>query len=151
MACAATPLEPKPPATDLVARKAVERVADRYRTLKGYRIEGKASTTVTTRNDRNETGRVVRFVVQRPGRLESEVREDQYTTRVVANGESLWTAVPELGQYTAQALAPLLAGSDSALIRGQLDPAADYAHLLSGIKRVQQLSRDTIRTARGVV
>ena len=151
MACAATPLEPKPPATDLVARKAVERVAERYRTLKGYRIEGKASTTVTTRNDRNETGRVVRFVVQRPGRLESEVREDQYTTRVVANGESLWTAVPELGQYTAQALAPLLAGSDSALIRGQLDPAADYAHLLSGIKRVQQLSRDTIRTARGVV
>jgi thiol-disulfide isomerase/thioredoxin len=151
LACAATPLQPKPPATDLRARQALERVADRYRTLKGYRLEGVSSTTVKTRTERSETASSMRFLVQRPGRLASEMRESQYTTRVVANGESLWTAVPELGQYTVQALAPLLAGADSTLLKGQMDPASGYAQLLDGIKQVQPLSRDTVRTARGVV
>lgn len=151
MASAAAPLKPKPPAMDIQARKALERVAERYRTLRGYRLEGMASTTVSSSTDRSETGRTVRFLVQRPGRIASEVREDQYSTRMVANGDSVWTAVPELGQYTAQALAPLLASADSVVYRKQLDPAADYAQILQGIARVQQLSRDTIRTARGAV
>ena len=141
----------KPAATEGAARKAVERVAERYRTLKSYRLEGVAATTVSTQTERNETGRSVRFLAQRPGRFASEVRESQYTTRVVANGDSLWTAVPELGQYIAQALPPLLAGADSATLRKQLDPATDYAHLLDGITRVQALGRDTVRTARGAV
>jgi thiol-disulfide isomerase/thioredoxin len=150
-ASAGMPLEPKPPATDPLARKALERVAERYRTLKSYRLEGTTSTTVSTRTEKNETANSMRFVVQRPNRIASEVRESQYTTRMVTNGESLWTAVPELGQYTVQAVAPMLAGADSALIKGQLDPAGEYARILDGITRVQALSRDTVRTARGAV
>jgi len=151
LASAAMPLEPKPPATDALARKALERVAERYRALKAYRLEGASSTTVSTRTEKNVTGSSMRFLVQRPGRFASEVRESQYTTRVLTNGDSLWTAVPELGQYTVQALAPLLASADSALLKGQLDPAVEYARLLDGITRVQTLSRDTVRTARGAV
>jgi thiol-disulfide isomerase/thioredoxin len=93
----------------------------------------------------------MRFLVQRPGRFASEVRESQFTTRMVADGESLWTAVPELGQFTVESMATLLAGADSASTRQQLDPAADYARILDGVRRVQTLSRDTVRTARGVV
>ena len=151
LAGAATPLQPKSPATDASARKAIERVAERYRTLKGYRLEGVASTTVSTKTEHNESGRTMRFLTRRPDHSASEVRESQYTTRVVANGDSLWTAIPELGQYIAQALPPLLAGGDSLAIRKQLDPAADYARLLDGISRVQTLSRDTVLTARGAV
>jgi len=151
VASAGMPLEPKPPATDQLARKALERVVERYRALKGYRLEGRASTTVSTRTEHNETANTVRFVVQRPRRFASEVRAAEYTTRVVANGESLWTAVPELGQYTVQALAPLLAGADSATLKGQLDPARDYTRLLDGVTRIQTMSRDTVRTARGAV
>src|SRR5262245_3154886 len=151
VACAAMPLEPKAPATDQLVRKSLERVAERDRTLKGYRLEGKMATTVSTRTEKNETGRTMRFVAQRPGRLASEVREGQYTTRLVANGESLWTAVPELSQYMAQSMSVLLATPDSAAYRQQLDPVSDYARLLEGITRVQALSRDTVRTARGAV
>ena len=151
LASAGMPLQPKPPATDQLARKALERVAERYRTLKGYRIEGTASTTVSTRTQKNETANSMRFLVQRPRRAWSEVRESQFTTRVVTNGESLWTAVPELEQYTVQALAPLLAGADSGQYKGQLDPVSDYARLLDGVTRVRALSRDTVRTARGTV
>jgi thiol-disulfide isomerase/thioredoxin/outer membrane lipoprotein-sorting protein len=151
LAGAATPLQPKSAATDPAARKAIERVAERYRTLKGYRLEGVAGTTVSTKTERNESGRSMRFLTRRPDHSASEMRESQYTTRVVANGESLWTAIPELGQYIAQALPPLLAGADSVAIHKQLDPAADYARLLDGISRVQTLSRDTVLTARGAV
>jgi thiol-disulfide isomerase/thioredoxin/outer membrane lipoprotein-sorting protein len=151
LACAAMPLEPKPPATDQLARKSMERVVERYRTLKGYRLEGVTSTTVTARTDHSETGRSMRFLVQRPGRIASEVRESQFTTRMVANGDSVWTAVPELGQYTAVALPSLMGGADSAAIRQQLDPALAYAQFLDGVTKVQTLSRDTVRTARGVV
>ena len=151
LASAGMPLEPKAPNTDQLARKALERVAERYRTLKGYRLEGATSNTVSTRTEKNETGNRIRFLVQRPGRLTSEVRDSQYTTRLVANGESLWTAIPELDQYMAQPLAPLLAGADSAQFKGQLDPLSGYTHLLDGITRVQTLPRDTVRTARGVV
>jgi thiol-disulfide isomerase/thioredoxin/outer membrane lipoprotein-sorting protein len=152
LAGAAKPLEPKAPATDQLARKSMERVVERYRTLKTYRLEGVASTTVSTRTEHNETGRSMRFLVQRPGRLSSLARESQFTTLTVANGESLWTAVPELGQYTAESLAKLYAASaDSAGLRQQLDPASDYVRLLDGVTRIQALSRDTVRTARGVV
>jgi len=151
LASAGMPLEPKAPNTDQLARKALERVAERYRTLKGYRLEGATSNTVSTRTEKNETGNRIRFLVQRPGRLTSEVRDSQYTTRLVANGESLWTAIPELDQYMAQPLAPLLAGADSAQLKGQMDPLSGYTHLLDGITRVQTLPRDTVRTARGVV
>jgi len=151
LASAGMPLEPKAPNTDQLARKALERVAERYRTLKGYRLEGATSNTVSTRTEKNETGNRIRFLVQRPGRLTSEVRDSQYTTRLVANGESLWTAIPELDQYMAQPLAPLLAGADSAQLKGQLDPLSGYTHLLDGITRVQTLPLDTVRTARGVV
>jgi thiol-disulfide isomerase/thioredoxin len=151
LASAGMPLEPKAPNTDQLARKALERVAERYRTLKGYRLEGATSNTVSTRTEKNETGSRIRFLVRRPGRLTSEVHDSQYTTRLVANGESLWTAIPELDQYMAQPLAPLLAGADSAQFKGQLDPLSGYTHLLDGITRVQTLPRDTVRTARGVV
>ena len=151
LAGAATPLQPKSTAADPAARKAIERVTERYRALKGYRLEGVASTTVSTKTERNESGRSMRFLTRRPDHSASEMRESQYTTRVVANGESLWTAIPELGQYIAQALPPQLAGADSVAIRKQLDPAADYARLLDGISRVQTLSRDTVLTARGAV
>ena len=151
LASAGMPLEPKAPNTDQLARKALERVAERYRTLKGYRLEGATSNTVSTRTEKNETGNRIRFLVQRPGRLTSEVRDSQYTTRLVANGESLWTAIPELDQYMAQPLAPLLARADSEQFKGQLDPLSGYTHLLDGISRVQTLPRDTVRTARGVV
>jgi len=150
-ASAATPLQPKPPATDTMARKALERVAERYRTLAGYRLEGVTSTRLSTKTEHNETGRDMSFIVQRPGRIASNVREGDYTTRMVADGESVWTAIPELGQYTAQPLAPLLVGPDSATVKGQLDPVAGYVRLLDGIKRVQVMSRDTVRTAKGVV
>src|ERR1041385_2474527 len=151
LASAGMPLEPKAPNTDQLARKALERVAERYRTLKGYRLEGATSNTVSTRTEKNETGNRIRFLVQRPGRLTSEVRDSQYTTRLVANGESLWTAIPELDQYMAQPLAPLLARADSEQFKGQRDPLRGYTHLLDGISRVQTLPRDTVRTARGVV
>jgi thiol-disulfide isomerase/thioredoxin len=151
LASAGMPLEPKPPATDQLARKAVERVAERYRALKGYRIEGVASTIVSTKTEHDETGRSVRFVVQRPGRVVSEIRETDYTTRMVANGDSVWTSIPELGQYTAQPQAPLLVSADSVANKAQLDPIAVYARLLDGVSRVQALSRDTVRTAKGVV
>jgi hypothetical protein len=151
VAAAAIPLEPKAPATDQMARKALERVTERYRTLKGYRLEGVGSTTVSAKGERNETLRAVRFLVQRPGRFVSEVRAPDMTTRLVSNGDSLWTEVPELAQYTVQALGPLLAGADSSQLRDQLDPAVNYARLLDGVTRIQSMSRDTVRTARGVV
>jgi len=151
LACAAMPLEPKPPATDQLARKSMERVVERYRTLKSYRLEGASSTTVSARTDHSETGRSMRFLVQRPDRFLSEVREAQFTQRMVANGDSVWTAVPELGQYTVASRASLLGGADSAAIRQQLDPATDYARLLDGVTKVQTMSRDTVRTARGTV
>jgi thiol-disulfide isomerase/thioredoxin len=134
-----------------MARKALERVAERYRTLAAYRLEGVTSTRLSTKTEHNETGRTMRFLVQRPGRIASDVHEGEYTTHMVANGESVWTAIPELGQYTAQPLAPLLVGPDSASVKGQLDPVAGYARLLDGIQRVQVMSRDTVRTAKGVV
>jgi thiol-disulfide isomerase/thioredoxin len=151
MAGAGMPLEPKRPATDQAARKAVERVTERYRTLKSYRLEGTGSSVVSAGTERNETTRAMRFVVQRPSRFVSVMRAPDLTTRIVADGESVWTEVPELGQYTVQPMAPMLGGADSAQVRDQLDPAGNYARLLDGVTSVQVMSRDTVRTARGVV
>src|SRR5262249_12409731 len=80
-----------------------------------------------------------------------EVRTTDMTTRIVTDGESLWTSVPQLGQYQAQSMAKLRSTTDSIAIVRQLDPAGDYARVLDGVTAVRALGRDTVRTARGVV
>ena len=143
---------PKPaaPAGD-AARKAVERVVERYRSLRTYHLEGQGVTIVSAGAEHNDNVRAVRFVVSRPGRMASEVRDAQYTTRVVADGDSLWTSVYELGQYNVQPMAALRLGTDSTTLAQQLDPALDYNHMLDGVTGVRGLGRDTVRTARGAV
>jgi thiol-disulfide isomerase/thioredoxin/outer membrane lipoprotein-sorting protein len=147
---------PRPPAAtatgaDAAARKAVQAVVQRYRELSSYRLEGQASTEVGSSQGVNLSATLVRFVVRRPGHIASEVRNSQTTTRIVADGESLWTAVPELSQYQVQSVAAVRASPESALIVRQFDPAGDYVNVLEGVSDVRALGKDTVRTARGVV
>jgi thiol-disulfide isomerase/thioredoxin/outer membrane lipoprotein-sorting protein len=145
---------PHPPAAsaaDAAARKALDGVAQRYRALTTYRLEGQASSEVGSSQGVNQSTTAVRFVVRRPGHIASEVRNSQSTTRLVADGESLWTAVPELSQYVVQSVASARSGPDSALIARQFDPAGDYVLVLDGVREVHALGKDTVRTARGVV
>ena len=136
---------------ELAARKAIERVVERYRSLVSYRLEGQATTEVGGAQGVNQSATSVRFVVKRPGLVASEVANGRLTTRIVADGESLWTAVPELMQYQVQSMAAVRAATDSAGLARQLDPADDYARLLEGVTAVRALGRDTVRTTRGVV
>ena len=142
---------PASTASNAEPRRALEAVAERYRTLRTYRFEGQGATVVSAKTERNEVIRSVRFLVSRPGRFAAEVREPRSTTRTVADGESLWTAVPDLGQYVVQSLSMLRATADSATLERQIDPAGEYGNLLEGVSRVQRLGRDTVRTARGAV
>jgi thiol-disulfide isomerase/thioredoxin/outer membrane lipoprotein-sorting protein len=139
------------PAGSAAARKAVEAVAERYRTLRGYHLEGRGETRFTSTKDDNSSVNQVRFLVQRPGRLASEVTNPQMTSRLVSNGDSLWTAVPQLGQYTVQPLATVRRDTDSAAFVRQFDPAAAYAHVLDGVREVRPLGKDTVHTKAGVV
>src|SRR5262249_44318076 len=82
---------------DPAARKALEAVAARYRSLATYRLEGQASSEVGGSQGTNESVSSMRFVVRRPGQMVSEVRTTDMTTRIVTDGESLWTSVPQLG------------------------------------------------------
>ncbi len=136
---------------DAAARKAIEAVVAHYRSLASYRLEGQASTEVGSSQGVNQSATSVRFVVRRPGHIASVVRTTQMTTRIVADGESLWTAVPELSQYQVQSVAAVRSGADSAVIIRQFDPASDYVRLLEGVTNVHALGKDTVRTARGVV
>ena len=142
---------PSRAAADADARRALQAVAERYRSLRGYRFEGQGSTLVSASTDHNEVVRSVRYLVSRPDRLSSLVRDTQSSTSIVADGESLWTAVSELSQYIAQPLSLLRASADSVLLRRQLDPAADYGNLLAEVASVRRMSRDTVHTTGGVV
>lgn len=133
------------------ARKAVTSVAERYRTLKGYHLEGYAESRIQSSQGEQVTKSSVRFKVQRPSRLASEVRNDEMTSRVVSNGDSVWTSVKELNQYMVQSLADVKRDSDTLGFQRQFDPAADYARILNGVKDVKPLTRDTVHTAAGVV
>jgi thiol-disulfide isomerase/thioredoxin/outer membrane lipoprotein-sorting protein len=146
-----TPRPPAASAADAAARKALDGVARRYRALTTYRLEGQATSEVGSSQGVNQSTTAVRFVVRRPGHIASEVRNSQTTTRIVADGESLWTSVPELSQYQVQSMAAARSGPDSALIVRQFDPAGDYVRVLEGVREVHALGKDTVRTARGVV
>ena len=136
---------------DAAAHKGIEAVIARYRALTTYRLEGEASTEAGSSQGTTQSATSLRFIVRRPGHIVSEVRNSQMTTRMVADGESLWTAVPELSQYQVQTLEAARAAADSATFERQFDPAGEYARLLEGVKSVRALGRDTVRMTRGVV
>ena len=136
---------------DAAARRAVEGVVARYRALRSYRLEGQSLSEVGSNQGTNQSVTSMRFVVRRPAHLVSELRGAQMTTRIVADGESLWTALPELSQYLVQSLEAARANTDSAALAREFDPAGEYARLLEGVTNVHALGRDTLHVARGVV
>ena len=133
------------------ARKAVASVAERYRTLRSYHLEGYAETRIWSTQGEQVNRSSVRFKVQRPSKLASEVRGDDMTSRIVSNGDSVWTSVWQLKQYMVQSLASVKSDSDSLSFVRQFDPASDYARILEGVKDVRPITRDTVHTAAGVV
>ena len=133
------------------ARKAVASVAERYRTLRGYHLEGSSESRFSSSQGQQNSASSVRFKVSRPGKLSSEMRNEEMTSRVVSNGDSVWTAVAQLGQFMVQSLAQVRKDSDSLAFARQFDPAGDYSRLLDGVKDVRPLTRDTVHTSAGVV
>ena len=129
------------------ARRAVASVAERYRTLQGYQLEGYAETRFSSSQGQQTSASSVRFKVSRPGKLSSEMRNEEMTSRVVSDGDSVWTSVAQLGQFTVQSLAQVRKDSDSLAFARQFDPAGDYAHILDGVKDVRPLTRDTVHTS----
>jgi thiol-disulfide isomerase/thioredoxin/outer membrane lipoprotein-sorting protein len=129
----------------------VASVAERYRTLKSYQLEGYSESRFSSSQGQQTSASSVRFKVSRPGKLSSEMRNTEMTSRVVSDGDSVWTSVAQLGQFTVQSLVQVRKDSDSLAFARQFDPAGDYAHVLDGVKDVRPLTRDTVHTAAGVV
>jgi thiol-disulfide isomerase/thioredoxin/outer membrane lipoprotein-sorting protein len=150
---AAPPGPPNTPGQGAVAqaRKAVASVAERYRTLKSYHLEGYVESRLWSAQGEQVTPTSMRFKVARPGKLSSEARGEEMTSRIVSNGDSVWTAVPQLQQYVVQSLQQVRAESDSMAFVRQFDPASDYGRILEGVKDVRPLTKDTVHTAAGVV
>ncbi len=136
---------------DLAARRALEGVTERYRTLRGYHLEGRGASKLTSAQGENENITWVRFLVSRPNRNASEIRTADMTTRLVMDGDSLWTALPELGQYQVQAVSTVRASVDSAMFARQFDPAEEYGRLLETVVAMRALGRDTVHTNAGIV
>ena len=136
---------------EIAARKALEAVTARYRTLKSYHLEGRGEQKMTSSQGESENVSWVRFLVGRPDRYASEVRGADMTTRLVMDGDSVWTAIPEMGQYQAQPVAVVRPAMDSVSWARQFDPAGQYALLLQDLATVQPLGRDTVHTNAGPV
>lgn len=138
-------------ADNAVARKALQAVVARYRSLSSYRLAGQATSDAGTSEASNVTTTSLQFTVQRPGRFSSRVHNSEMDTRLISDGDSLWTVLPGLGQFQVQVMAALRASADSAAMARQFDPAGEYAGLLDGVTAVRSLGRDTVHTARGTV
>ena len=138
-------------ASDPAARKAVEAVVARYRSLRSYRIVGQATSEAGNGEANNITSTVLQFTVRRPDRFTSHIQNTEMDTYMVSDGDSLWTAVPALGQYLVQSMVSVRAGADSVALSRQFDPGGEYARLLDGVTVVRALGRDTVHTVRGIV
>ena len=79
---------------EIAARKALEAVTARYRSMRGYHLEGRGEQMMTSAQGESENVSWVRFLVGRPDRYASEVRGVDMTTRLVMDGDSVWTAIP---------------------------------------------------------
>src|SRR5438874_8389890 len=71
---------------DAAARKALDAVVARYRSLAAYRLEGQATSESGGSQGVNQSMSSMRFVVRRPGHFASEVRSGEMTTQVIADG-----------------------------------------------------------------
>src|SRR5689334_24210629 len=58
---------------EATARRALTAVTDHYRALKGYELEGRGGTMVTSSQGNSESVTWVRFKVRRPDRYNGEI------------------------------------------------------------------------------
>jgi thiol-disulfide isomerase/thioredoxin len=150
---AATPTARQRPGaiTDADALRAVQAVVTRYHALASYRIEGTSWNEVSGPQGQNRQSLSMRFAVQRPHHIASQMQNSQTTMRTTSNGDSVWTELEELQQYRAQSLTQARAELDSSALELQFHPASQYVRAFESATHARALGRDTVRTARGPV
>lgn len=137
--------------TSSAARTVLDKMAARYRALERYRFEGQGLSDAGTDAQHQTQTMAMRFVVERPHRFASRIVSGDQVQSMLATRESLWTALPPMGQYVVQSMASLRASEDSANVTRQMDPAREYVMLAETATEVGALGRDTVHTARGIV
>ena len=139
-----------PKANDTAARALLDKVSARYRALEHYRFEGQVTTEAGNATQHQEQVLSTRYLVDRPHRFAMRLHSGEQTQIVVSDADSVWTALPAMGQYVVQPTKAVRASGDSVLFR-QMDPAHDMPALLAAATAVRGMGPDTVRTANGAV
>jgi len=141
-------------AASIPARALIDSVALHYTHLRAYHFEGSSHAVVTGDSLPTPMSVDVPFVyaAQRPSRLRNDIRNPNFTTLFVADGESLWVVAPALQQYMVgpaphidpeHPLPPAMAAS--------VEPLIGLAAMTRNLRAAEDVGRDTIVTAAGPV
>lgn len=93
-------------ATTPDAAALLARVGEVYRGLTTYHFAGTTTITVVMTGQNQVIELPFRLALESPGKARSEVMNPMFQLVQVWSGDTLWTLVPQLEQYTRQALPP---------------------------------------------
>jgi len=141
-------------AVALAPRALVDSVAAHYGRMTAYHFEGQSHSVVIGDSLPAPMSVDVPFLyaAKRPRRLRNDVRNPNFMSLFVADGESLWVMAPALQQYMvgpAPVLSPerpLPAGTGTAI-----EPLLGLAAMTRNLREVAEAGRDTVLTTAGPV
>jgi thiol-disulfide isomerase/thioredoxin len=128
----------------------MKKMADAYRNLKSYQFEGTMQTEMTTQGMHNSFETPFSLAAVKPRKVRYEVRNAYSGMFSVSSGETTWTYMASLKQYTKQAVPKVesLADSSDHGAVETLNPASamlsEYSMMLSKLKSLRFLREESL-------
>jgi len=88
-------------------RALLDKVADRYSSLKQYHFEGSVAVTLLKRGGATEVEMETVMMSDGPGKSRLEMRSPVFGIVTIVNGDTTWTYIPALNQYVKKPTAEL--------------------------------------------
>jgi outer membrane lipoprotein-sorting protein len=105
---------PPQPQIEPQAMELLKEVADAYRNLKSYHLEGIEVRERSSEGTYYRTKSTFVWAFEKPGKFRWETKTPGINRKtMVSNGESIWNYIPNLKQYTKKSVQPLSKAGDT--------------------------------------
>ncbi len=127
------------------AQELLKKISETYKSLKSYHFEGTMVVEMKAEGFQNMFEVPLMMAAIRPDKIRIETKSPSIGSKtVVSNGQTTWTYLPELKQYTKKAFVPVEVDTGESAGRGGLGLVSKYQRMEEQTKWAKILREEVV-------
>ena len=132
------------------AMNILNNVAERYSGLEQYVFQANIHTEITAGTQTQTISMPVTYAADKPGKLHMDVQGENYSMKMVSDGSTTWTYLPQLDEYTVKQASAITPGDEQTTSQSRNVEAlaqeltGQYKDIVKNINKAELLREETI-------